>query len=245
MPDVAADGLLSVRDLRVAYGPIEAVSSLSLEVYAGQLVALLGPNGAGKSSTLKAISGLVPYHGTVFFDGDKLGRRSVVAIARQGLLHVPEGRRILPTLTVHENLEVATAARASRPATFTVEDVYDLFPMLVPLQRRGGWALSGGEQQMLAIGRALVGAPRCLLLDEPALGLAPRIVKDVFGALATIKDRVPVLLVEQNTAVALRVCTYAYVMTSGRIALAGTPEELRRSQELVDTYLGQRGVEHR
>jgi branched-chain amino acid transport system ATP-binding protein len=237
---VTANALLEVRGLEVSYGPIHAVRGVSLSVGLGDAVALLGPNGAGKSSTLRAISRLESFGGDVHFDGIDVRRQTPERLARAGMLHVPEGRHIFPTLTVHENLMVAMAARGRRPAEVTPDHIYDLFPMLAPLRRRGGWALSGGEQQMLAIGRALVGAPRLLLLDEPSLGLAPSLVKAVFTALRNLRDRVPLLLVEQNTTAALGLCTQALVLVDGKVALSGSPEELRGSEELVESYLGQR-----
>jgi len=237
------NALLSVRDLAVSYGPVRAVRGLSLEVRPGEVIAILGPNGAGKSSSLRAISRLESFAGTVVFDGVDTRRRAPEQLARRGLIHVPEGRRIFPTLTVQENLQVATAARARRVAEFGPDDVYDLFPPLRPLRERAGWALSGGEQQMLAIGRALVGVPRLLLLDEPSLGLAPAIVTSVFGALRQISARVPMLLVEQNTVVALRVCTHAYVLAAGEVVLSGSPDELKARDDLLDSYLGRRDAE--
>lgn len=231
--------LLEVRDLHVSYGPVNAVRGVDLSVAPGDVLALLGPNGAGKSSMLRAISGLEPYRGSVRYDGIEAADGSVTSLARRGLIHVPEGRRIFPTLTVHENLQVSTAARGRRSADFTPEDVYDLFPLLAHLRDRDGWALSGGEQQMLALGRALVGAPRLLLLDEPSLGLAPSIVDTVFEALLTLAERVPMLLVEQNTQVALDVASRAMVLSEGRVVLQGSPEELLNRAELVDSYLGQ------
>lgn len=231
--------LLEVQDLQVDYGPIRAVQGVDLTVAVGDVVALLGPNGAGKSSVLRAISGLEPHRGVVRFDGRDLGRRSVTARTRDGLVHVPEGRRVFPSLDVHENLQVAVAARGRRTATFGIDDVYDLFPMLGDLRRRSGWALSGGEQQMLALGRALVGAPRLLLLDEPSLGLAPSIVDVVFGALSDLAERVPMLLVEQNTQVALQVATHGLVLSAGEVVLQGAPAELRDRGALLDSYLGQ------
>lgn len=231
--------LLEVSDLHVHYGPIHAVRGLSLTVAAGDVVALLGPNGAGKSSVLRAISGLEAHDGTVTFDGADLRGRPVTSRARSGLVHVPEGRRIFPSLDVHENLQVATAARGRREATFGPDDVYNLFPMLGDLRRRSGWALSGGEQQMLALGRALVGSPRLLLLDEPSLGLAPAIVDTVFGALSELAARVPMLIVEQNTQVALEVATHGLVLSNGAVVLEGEPAELRDRGALLDSYLGQ------
>lgn len=230
--------LLQVSDLEVTYGPIRAVRGVTLEVSVGEVVALLGPNGAGKSSTLRAISGLEPHQGSVVFDGADTGRRSASSLARAGLVHVPEGRRIFPTLSVHENLQVAGAARGRRPATFTVDDVYTLFPMLADLRARSGWALSGGEQQMLAVGRGLLGAPQLLLLDEPSLGLAPTIVEALFDALEQLRDRVPMLLVEQNTQLALDVADRALVLNEGQVVLEGAAEQLRDRRELIDSYLG-------
>jgi branched-chain amino acid transport system ATP-binding protein len=228
--------LLSVRDLGVRYGPIVAVDGFDLDVDGGEIVALLGANGAGKSSILRAISGLESFTGRIEYDGSPVRARPD-RLARRGLIHVPEGRRILPTLTVHENLQVAASARGRR-AGASEEDVYDLFPMLVPLRDRGGWALSGGEQQMLAIGRALVGAPRLLLLDEPSLGLAPAIARVVFDAIAEIGGSLPVVLVEQNTAVALEICTRAVVLAEGRVVMRGGAEEIAESDELLGSYLG-------
>jgi len=234
--------LLEVRDLRVTYGNAEAVAGVDLDVAGGELVALLGPNGAGKSSTLRAISGLQRHDGDIRFDGVSTRRRGVDRLARDGLVHVPEGRRIFPTLSVWENLDVArNACRNERG--ISVDEVFDLFGALRPLAKRGGWALSGGEQQMLAIGRALVSGPRLLLLDEPSLGLAPAIVKIVFRALRDVQQRFPIMLVEQNTAVALDVATRAYVMYQGRIVASGTSAEIRDRTTMLDAYLGRTDVE--
>jgi len=235
--------VLEVADLSVRYGPVEAVAGVSLEVAAGEAVALLGPNGAGKTSTLSAISRLVPCTGTVTFDGRRIDRMRVESVARLGLCHVPEGRRVFPSLSVHENLQVATSARAGRAPIFTIDDVYELFPPLTPLRGRAGWALSGGEQQMVAIGRALVASPRMLLLDEPSLGLAPIVVDAVFGALQEVRERVPVLLVEQNTDLALELCDRAYVLAEGRVVLSGSAAELRGDQALIDSYLGRHDLD--
>ena len=238
-----SEPLLDVTDLKVSYGPIHAVRGVSLTVGQGEVVALLGPNGAGKSSTLRSISGLQAFTGTIIFDGMDCARTQPDRLTRAGLVHVPEGRRIWPTLSVLENLQVARAARGRRAGGFTIDSVFDLFPMLAPLRSRGGWALSGGEQQMLAIGRALVGAPRLLVLDEPSLGLAPAIVTTVFAALRQISAEVPMLLVEQNTVVALRACTHGYVMSGGRIVMAGTADVLRADESMLDSYLGHADVD--
>jgi branched-chain amino acid transport system ATP-binding protein len=236
--------MLELRDLVVSYGPVAAVRGVGLEVGAAEIVALVGPNGAGKTSTLRAISGFVPYGGTIHFDGNDLRKLSVQAAARRGLIHVPEGRHVWPTLTVHENLLVGTTARRGRAEGYTIDEVYDLFQPLAGLRRRDGWALSGGEQQMVAIGRALVAGPRLLLLDEPSLGLAPIVVKSLFAALAEIGTRTPILLVEQNTVMALKICTRACVMVTGEFVLRGSGAELADRAALVASYLGERTEAH-
>ncbi len=232
--------MLEVRGLQVRYGPVTAVAGLDLEVGAGEVVALLGANGAGKTSTLRAVSGLVDATGEVVFDGRPVHDRAAEDIARAGLVHVPEGRHVFPTLTVHENLLMGTTARSGRQTVFTVDDVYDLFPALEEIRGRGGWALSGGEQQMVAMGRALAASPRMLLLDEPSLGLAPVIARDVFVVLGRVSERVPLLLVEQNLTAALRLCDRAVILAEGHAVLAGTPAELRDREGLLDSYLGRR-----
>lgn len=231
--------MLEVRGLQVAYGPVDAVRGIDLEVGPREVLALIGPNGAGKTSTLRAISGLVPYRGSVRYDGTDCRRLRVEGAARRGLIHVPEGRRVMPTLSVHENLQVGTVARRRRREGFTLDEVYDLFPALRPLRKRDGWALSGGEQQMVALGRALVAGPRLLLLDEPSLGLAPKLARTVFEALGEIATRTPILLVEQNTVMAQKISTRAAVVVGGRVVLAGTPEELSDRAGLVASYLGE------
>jgi branched-chain amino acid transport system ATP-binding protein len=232
--------MLELRNVSVSYGPVDAVRGIDLDVGEAEIVALVGPNGAGKTSTLRAISGFVAYEGSIRFDDSDMRRLSVQAAARRGLIHVPEGRRVWPTLTVHENLQVGTTARRGRAEGYSIDDVYDLFPPLALLRRRDGWALSGGEQQMVAIGRALVAGPRVLLLDEPSLGLAPIVVKTLFGALSEIGKRTPILLVEQNTVMALKICTLACVMVTGQFVLRGTGEELADRAALVASYLGER-----
>jgi len=232
--------MLEVRGLEVSYGAVEAVRGVDLSMDTGDRVALLGPNGAGKTSTLRAISNLVPHRGTIVFDGVDLAKTAAENVTRMGLIHVPEGRHIFPTLTVHENLQVGTVARAGRRGGFDIDDVYDLFPALKRLKATGGWALSGGEQQMVAIGRALVGAPRLLVLDEPSLGLAPVVTRVVFEALAEVAKQTPLLLVEQISTMALRVCTRVFVMVGGRFVMSGPASEMSSRQELLRSYLGQR-----
>lgn len=230
--------MLNVVGLSVTYGHIEAVSGADLELAEGEAVALLGPNGAGKTSTLSAISGLVASSGSLSFEGRDLRALSAEQRARQGLIHVPEGRRVFTNLTVHENLQVARSALAGRPAQFSFDDIYGLFPSLVPLRSRQGWALSGGEQQMVAVGRALLGSPKVLMLDEPSLGLAPIVADAVFEALRQVRSRVALLVVEQDTTRALELCERAYVLVEGRIALSRRCDELADRSELLDTYLG-------
>ncbi len=231
--------MLELRDVEVSYGAVEAVRGIDLDVGEGEVVTMIGPNGAGKTSTLNAISGLVAHRGSITFDGQDVRRLGVQGAARHGLIQVPEGRRVFPTLTVHENLQVGETARRGRGTDYGIDDVYQLFPSLGPLRNRDGWALSGGEQQMVALGRALVAGPRLLLLDEPSLGLAPIVTKTLFAALKEIAERTPVLLVEQNTAMAFRLCTRACVMVGGQIVLTGTADELRDRSALVASYLGE------
>jgi branched-chain amino acid transport system ATP-binding protein len=231
--------VLVVRDLVVNYGAVSAVRGVDLDVGEGEVVALLGPNGAGKTSILRAISALEKYRGSIRFEGDEVSRLGTVGCAKRGLIHVPEGRRLFSTLTVHENLQVGMTAAAGRRARYGLADVYDLFPALAALRKRYGWSLSGGEQQMVAIGRALVAAPRLLLLDEPSLGLAPIVMGAVFAAIREIATSTPVLLVEQNTLQALRSCTRACALVDGGVVMSGTPEQLSDRTALLDSYLGQ------
>jgi branched-chain amino acid transport system ATP-binding protein len=234
--------MLDVKNLSVSYDAVTAVVDLALTIGSEECVALLGPNGAGKSSTLKAISHLLSHQGTVEFDGADITRTPADRIARMGLIHVPEGRRLFSELTVHENLQVGTTARGSRQPTFGIDDVYELFPHLGKLRSTRCWSLSGGEQQMVAIGRALVAAPRLLMLDEPSLGLSPRNVGVVADALLKIKSTTAVLLVEQNTHVALEVADRLYVLSNGAIQMTGTSQEIQDRSALLDAYLGQRVI---
>jgi branched-chain amino acid transport system ATP-binding protein len=231
--------MLHVEGMAVRYGTTEAVRGIDIDVAAGEAVALLGPNGAGKTSTLKAISKLVPSNGTISFEGQNLNGVAPEAVARRGLLHVPEGRHVFPDLSVHENLQLGTTARRGRAGGYSFDDVYDLFPMLVRLRTRLGYMLSGGEQQMVALGRALVGSPRLLLVDEPSLGLAPIVADAVADALIQIRSRTALLIVEQNVHLALRVCGRAAVLSSGRIVLEADSADLQDRDALLSSYLGQ------
>lgn len=235
--------MLEVSNLHVSYGPTVAVKRLDLQVDMFGAVALLGPNGAGKTSTLAAISQLVGSTGTICFDGQSLGGVPADRVARMGLIQVPEGRHVFPTLTVEENLLMGQVAAAGRRDGYRLDDVYQLFPALVALRKRQGYVLSGGEQQMVAIGRALVAAPRLLLLDEPSLGLAPRVAKEVFAALDVIRRRTPLLIVEQNTHLALGMCDRGYVLSGGEVVMTGDASKLRDRSALLSSYLGQVDVQ--
>jgi branched-chain amino acid transport system ATP-binding protein len=227
--------LLEVEDLRVRYGSVEAVHGVSFAANAGEVTALIGANGAGKSSTLSAISGLVPAGGRIRFDGRDIAHLPPHAIVRAGVVQVPEGREILALMTVEENLLMGLRGRDRSE----LASAYERFPILRERRALLAGTLSGGEQQMLAIARALLARPRLLLLDEPSLGLAPLIVKRVFDALADLKRQgVTMLLVEQNALRALRLADRGYVMELGRIAMSGTGRELLRDEGVARTYLG-------
>lgn len=237
---MAAQPLLAVRDLEVSYGGINALNGVSLEVSEGEIVALLGANGAGKSTLLRAISGLVRWQGAIAFAGQDLRRIPAHRIAAFGLAHVPEGRGIFANLTVFENLKLATWTRRDpREVADDYERVYALFPILA--QRRGQLAglLSGGEQQMLAVRRALMSRGRLMLLDEPSMGLAPLLVKEILQILAEINvTGTTILLVEQNARQALKLANRAYLLETGTIVRSGPADELAADAGLVDAYLG-------
>ena len=230
--------LLEVRDLRVAYGPVEALHGISFEVQPGEIVALIGANGAGKTTALAALSGLVPASGGIRLFGEDLGGVPPHARVRRGLVQVPEGRRIFPRLTVLENLQMGGFLHDDGGEAGLARAL-DLFPVLKERSGQKGGTLSGGEQQMLAIARALLSRPRCLLLDEPSLGLAPLVVARIFETVRRIRQEgVPVLLVEQNARLALELADRAYVLETGRIALAGTGRELLDNPTVQRAYLG-------
>jgi branched-chain amino acid transport system ATP-binding protein len=232
--------MLVCRNLSAVYGDIVALRDVNLEVNEGEAVALIGVNGAGKTTLLRAISGLVRTTGEINFEGLPLHKSSVRHRVKEGIAHVPEGRHVFPGLTVKENLEIgAVMQTAPRHVREDLEKVYDLFPRLKERANQLGWSLSGGEQQMLAIGRALMGRPRLLLLDEPSLGLAPRLAEDVYARIATINEGgLTVLLVEQNTVLALGVANRGYVIENGCIVLTDTAEKLRTNSRVRDAYLG-------
>ena len=233
--------ILEVRDLVVSYGAIKALKGISIRLMADEIVTLIGANGAGKSTTLRAIVGLVPpASGEVRFDGKSTRGVATFRLVRQGLILVPEGRAIFANLSVRENLELGAYARRDREIGGDLEKVVGIFPRLKERIRQTAGTLSGGEQQMLAIGRALMSRPRVLLLDEPSLGLAPLLVHTIFEAIEQIhKQGTPVLLVEQNANAALRHSNRAYVLETGSVALEGDSADVAANPRVKEAYLGE------
>lgn len=238
---------LAVQNIQIVYGgAIEAVRDVSLEVRPGQIVALLGSNGAGKSSVLKAVSGVLDAEdgeiekGAIQLFGEAVERAPAPAIVRRGMVQVPEGRRLFASLTVEENLVVGAHLQDAGQLAQGREYVFTLFPRLADRRQQIAGYLSGGEQQMVAIGRALMSRPKVLALDEPSLGLAPLVVAEIFNSICKLRETsgLTILLVEQNASRALAICDYAYIMENGRIVLDGTSEQLRRNQDVREFYLG-------
>lgn len=231
--------MLNVSKLSASYGGIAAVEDISLEVRPGQFVALLGSNGAGKSTTLRTIAGLhPPKSGSILLGDTDITGLKTHRVVRHGLALVPEGRMVVGSLTVEENLLMSAYAKRTRDSD-PLEDIYSLFPRLKERRHQVAGLLSGGEQQMLAVGRALATSPDVILLDEPSMGLAPSIVDIVLEAIITLHDSgQSILMVEQNAALVLPICDYAYVLQRGRIVAGGTPESLRDSKEIAEAYLG-------
>ena len=255
------DVLLSVRSLGVAYGGINAVRDVSFDVRRGEIVTLIGGNGAGKSSILRAISGVVPREGTVVYDGVDLARVPAHRIVGLGIAHVPEGRGIFGNLTVAENLRLATwqrrfgrrgdggnenpspsrgEGRVGAGIAADLDRVFAVFPRLRERLQQAGGTLSGGEQQMLAVGRALMSRPRLLLLDEPSMGLAPQVVDEIFSIVKDLndKEKVSFLLAEQNTNIALKYAHYGYILESGRVVMDGAARDLAENEDVKEFYLG-------
>jgi len=233
--------LLRINDATVHYNKVAALKGISMEIPEGGIVTIIGANGAGKSTTLRAISGLVPLtSGEIHFDGERIDGMPADRVVSRGIAHVPEGRRVFPDLSVEENLRTGAFLRRDKGAIANdLEYVFNTFPRL--RERRKQWAktLSGGEQQMVAIGRALMADPRMLLLDEPSMGLAPVIVQEIAGIILDINRKgVPVVLVEQNAELALRLANFAYVMEVGRVSLAGQAEDLHENEHVKRAYLG-------
>ena len=233
--------MLKIKDLHVSYGGIKALRGVDLEVPDGKIVTLIGANGAGKSTTLRTISGLVKAEsGSITYDGKELLGLSINKILEQGIAQSPEGRRVFPNLTVLENLKIGAYLRKDGDGIEKdIRWIYELFPRLEERHWQPAGTLSGGEQQMLAIARALVMEPKLLMLDEPSLGLAPIIVEEVFDQIAKIRDTgVSILIIEQNLSAALSIAQRGYVLENGRVALEGSSDELQSNQEVKRAYLG-------
>jgi branched-chain amino acid transport system ATP-binding protein len=233
--------MLEIRDMVCAYGQVTALKGISLSVKAGQLVALIGANGAGKSTTLRAISGLVASRsGQMTFDGENITGIGAQRVLTKGIAHCPEGRRVFPHMTVSENLDMGAYLRKDAgEVAVDRERIYTEFPRLAERRKQAAGTLSGGEQQMLAIGRALMSRPRLVMFDEPSLGLAPNIVERTFAIIRSIRDSgTTVLLVEQNAFAALEMCDHAYLLESGRVVLSGGGAELIANEHVRRAYLG-------
>ena len=231
--------ILEIRDLVVSYGGIEAVKGISMDVPEGQIITLIGANGAGKSTTLKSISGIVrPKNASIKFNGEEIFGKTPNYIVSKGITLVPEGRRVFDNLTVAENLKIGAYLRKDNLKD-DMDYVYSLFPRLKEREWQMAGTLSGGEQQMLAVGRALMSRPKLIMMDEPSLGLAPLIVKSIFEIIKTInKEGITVLLIEQNANMALKIADKGYVMETGEIKMEGTGAELLSNEEIKEAYLG-------
>lgn len=233
--------LLEVKDLVVSYGGIEALNGISFSVDEGQIVTLIGANGAGKSTTLRAITGIVPVKsGTILYNGEDITGMDTQKVVERGIALVPEGRRVFANLTVLENLKIGAYLRKdTAQIQKDIEYIYKLFPRLEERSWQLAGTLSGGEQQMLAVGRAMMTRPRLIMMDEPSLGLAPLVVKDIFGIISRLSaDGITILLIEQNANAALHAAHYGYVLETGMMTLSGTGEELLSSKSIQEAYLG-------
>ncbi len=235
--------MLSIHQLDAGYGEVRVLHDISLEVQQAEVVAVLGANGAGKTTLMRTISGFIrPAKGSVSFEGRRIDRLDPEVIAQRGVIHVPQGRRVFPGLTVYENLVVGTATWRRWGASFRseMERVFRLFPRLEERKNQLGWSLSGGEQQMLAMGRAIMSRPRILLLDEPSLGLAPLVVEEMYDAIQASRkqDGMTIVVVEQNTQMALQIADRGYVVETGQIVLQGTAAELMENPKIQEAYLG-------
>lgn len=234
--------MIKIDNLVVAYGGIEALKGISLEVPSGKIVTLVGANGAGKSTTLKSIVGLVkPKSGTISYEGEDLAKLDTANMVKKGIALVPEGRKVFADLTVLENLKIGAYTRRDKKGIEEdLEKVYSLFPRLKERTWQAAGTLSGGEQQMLAIGRALMSKPKLIMMDEPSLGLAPIVVKELFGIIKKINEEgMTVLLIEQNANAALKIADLGYIMETGTISLKGTGKELLANEDIKKAYLGE------
>ena len=242
-----ANQLLEVKGLEVSYGDIKALWGVSIDVEEGAIVALVGANGAGKTTLLKSISGLIrAQKGDILLDGHPTGHLSPQQIVDRGIVHAPEGRRLFSTLTVMENLKLGAYIRRARPQfADSLERVFGLFPVLKDRREQKAGSLSGGEQQMLAIGRALMSQPKLLMLDEPSLGLSPILVRRIFELIKTLNEqKMTILLVEQNVNQALKVAQWAYVLKTGRIVMSGKAQDLLANEEVRHAYIGEHTGRH-
>jgi branched-chain amino acid transport system ATP-binding protein len=240
-----SEALLSVADMHVSYGRVEAVHGVSLDVPHASIVTVIGANGAGKTTLLNAIMGVMKGKGSIAFDGRPVADLSLEARVANGLCLVPERRELFASMPVEDNLLLGGFRRSRSERTQSLEDVYTRFPRLQERRRQLAGTLSGGERQMLAMGRALMARPRLLMLDEPSLGLAPRIVRDVFHIITALKEAgVSILLIEQNARAALQIASYAYVLELGRVTAAGTSAEITNNPRLVESYLGLGGASY-
>ena len=237
--------MIKIKDMHAYYGSIEALKGIDLEVRDGKITCLIGSNGAGKTTLLNSISGFLKHTGSILVNGtDEIISKKPRDITRMGIIHVPEGRQIFPGLTVYENLETGTinwhGFFGNKPYEREMEEVFALFPRLKERRNQLGWSLSGGEQQMLAIGRAIMARPKVLMLDEPSMGLAPVIVAELFEKIVAInKTGMPVLLVEQNARLAMKTSHYTYVLEQGKIGVHGDSESVRKDPSVLKAYLGQ------
>ena len=236
--------MLKIENMHARYGSIEAVRGVSMEIPEGKICCLIGSNGAGKSTTLKAISGVVSKSGEITLDGKDLSNATPRAMAQEHIIHVPEGRQVFPSMSVYHNLEMGTVNWhgffGRQPYEEDIANVYELFPRLRERQKQLAWSLSGGEQQMLAIGRGLTGRPKYLLLDEPSMGLAPLVVEELFKKIVAInRQGISILLIEQNARLALEVSDYAYIMKQGKITIEGPAADLRDDPRVAVAYFGE------
>jgi len=235
--------MLKIKNLHAFYGPIEALKGIDVEIRDGQICSIIGANGAGKTTLLKAISGMIQRTGDIHWNEHEISSESPLKIAKLGIVHVPEGRLVFPGLTVQQNLEVGTVSWhgmfGRKPFDQELEMVYKLFPRLKERYKQGAWCLSGGEQQMLAIGRGLMARPQLLMLDEPSMGLAPVIVSELFNKIIEInKQGIPILLIEQNAKLALRISNYTYILERGLVKEHASSHELLDHPKVVEAYLG-------
>ncbi len=235
--------MLRIENLHAYYGAIEALKGVDITVPDGKICCIIGANGAGKTTTLKSISGMVRHTGSIHWNDVDISKASSKAVNKHGIIHVPEGRLVFPGLTVYENLEVGTISWhgfiSNKSYAEDVKKVFELFPRLEERRDQQAWSLSGGEQQMLAIGRGLMARPKLLMLDEPSMGLAPLIVEELFKKIVEInRQGIPILLIEQNARLALEVSDYAYIMEQGKIKFEGNSKDLQSDERILQAYLG-------